>query len=342
MNILNTRVSTEKYMGFLPINLGSVIFRAWERLDSSPTVAEIAEEYLAGCRTKAKQSTCSTYAAVIQHHILPEFGRIPICRVSAEDINTYLYNKAFSGGDSLSAATVRVIVSVLRAIFQYAEERGLRVAPWKTIRRPTHGSRETRVLTAEEQDRLRDYLCCDIDREKLGVMICLYTGLRIGEICALKWGDVSFERGTLSVRRTVQRIKNLDYCEGCGDSRTKVIFDAPKSQSSSRCIPLPSFLLKMMEPHRCEDDCFLLTGQAESFMEPRVFQNRYRAMMKNAGVDYVNFHALRHTFATNCVNLGFDVKTLSEILGHSNVSVTLNTYVHPSVSVMRSYMELLK
>lgn len=307
----------------------------------SLTLREVSESYLESCRGRVKRSSCSTYATVAERHILPEFGERQICSLSAEELNSHLADISF-GPEALSVSSVRVIVSVLRAIFRHAAETGLPVIPPDSIRRPPSPGRDTRILSPAEQQRLRDHLCFNTNNVKLGVLICLYTGLRIGEICALKWGDICVESSTINIRRTVQRIRNLDYDENGAGSRTMLIFDAPKSRAGARCIPIPSFLLEPIRLLRRAPECFVLTGEPERFMEPRVFQNRYRVILKRAGVDYVNFHALRHTFATNCVNLGFDVKSLSEILGHSDVSVTLNTYVHPSTSVKRAFMELLK
>lgn len=327
-----------------PAALSTGLLKLFSRkIMAGRSVEAVAEEYLCACRAKIKRSTCSTYATTLSRHILPQFGHRPISGICREEINDFLYAKAFpEEGEALSAATVRVIVSVLRSLFQFAAGLGEEVVAWESISRPTLPGGETRVLSESEQQRLRDYLCRDLSPQKLGVLISMYTGLRIGEICAMRWGDVDLERGTMSIRRTVQRIRNLDYREGSGQSRTKVIFDVPKSRSGQRCIPIPSFLLEIMRTQRRPEGCYILTGSADSFLEPRAFQNRYRSLLRDAGIEYINFHALRHTFATNCVNLGFDVKTLSEILGHSNVSVTLNTYVHPSVSVMRSYMERLQ
>lgn len=306
-----------------------------------PTVEKIAEEYIIYCCAASKRSTGSTYATVLKCHILPVFGKRPIESIQWEEISDFLYTKACpESGEGLSGSTLRLISCVLRALFRYAENRGCSVAAWENIRPPALNSSEIHVLSQSEQECLRNYLCYRPDGIKLGVLLCMYTGLRIGEICALKWEDVNFKSATLSVQRTVLRIKNLDWHEG--ETRTKVIFDAPKSRSGLRCIPLPKFLLDILRPLRRDNDCFLLTGLPGSFMEPRTLQNHYRRILQDAGVEYVNFHALRHTFATNCVNLGFDVKSLSEILGHSSVNVTLNTYVHPSISVMRSYMELLQ
>ncbi len=305
------------------------------------SLREVTESYLRSCRGRVKRSSCSTYATVAERHILPEFGERQICLLSAEEINAYLTDISF-GPEALSVSSVRVIVSVLRAIFRHAAGMGLPVISPDSIRRPPSSVPDTRVLSPAEQQRLKEHLCFNTSYVKLGVLICLYTGLRIGEICALKWGDICEDTETINIRRTVQRIRNLDYDENGSESRTMLIFDAPKSRAGARCIPIPGFLQEPIRLLRRAPDCYVLTGERERFMEPRVFQNRYRVILKRAGVDYVNFHALRHTFATNCVNLGFDVKSLSEILGHSDVSVTLNTYVHPSASVKRAYMNLLE
>lgn len=307
------------------------------------SVERVAQDYIASCRAGAKRSTCSTYSTMLGKHILPEFAQEEIESLSLDEIGQFLYEKAYpEQGESLSGGTLRLLVCVFRGLFRYAESRGFAVADWRAIRCPAQSPGETRVLAVPEQHRLREYLCRDPENEKLGVLICLYTGLRIGEICALRWGDVDLTGGILHIRRTVQRIRNLDWREGCGQGRTKIIFDAPKSRSGLRSIPLPGFLLELLRSHSRDDKCYILTGRAEQFMEPRTFQNHYRNILRDAGVEYVNFHALRHTFATNCVNLGFDAKALSEILGHSSVSITLNTYVHPSTAVIRSYMERLR
>lgn len=307
------------------------------------SVAGVAHDYIAFCRGTSKRSTCATYSTALTRHILPEFGARNIETVCIDDINRFLRKKAFPDFDqSLSPGTLRLLVCVMRGLFRYAAERGYAVVGYDSIRCPAQNGTEARVLDAQEQLLLRNYLCRDPQGTELGVLICLYTGLRIGEICALRWGDIDLEHGCLRVCRTMQRIRNLDWDENCGQGRTKVIIDAPKSRSGKRSIPLPGFLLELLYTRRKEPDCYVLTGKAGKFIEPRTFQRRYLRILQQAGVEYVNFHALRHTFATNCVQLGFDAKALSEILGHSSVSVTLNTYVHPSAELLRSYMELLQ
>ena len=309
---------------------------------SAPSVAALSRVYLDRCGAALKLSTCSTYEGIVERYILPEFGPVPVTELTAERINGFLRDKVFpTCGEGIAPSTAKSIVTVLRGILRCAEERGWAAASCGSILRPAGAGAEARVLSEGEQRRLKEYCLAELDEVKLGVLLCLYTGLRVGEVCALKWGDVSRRAGTITVRRTVQRIKNPEYSPGSGQSKTRVIFDAPKSKCANRCIPIPSRLAGPLERFRRDADCFLLTGQAEVWLEPRAMQHAFRRILEDAGIGHINFHALRHTFATNCVNRGFDAKALSRILGHSDVGITLNTYVHPSVSVLRSYMDRL-
>lgn len=180
---------------------------------------------------------------------------------------------------------------------------------------------DMRVLNREEEERLRSTLLFDTDFSKLGVLLCLYTGIRIGEVCALKWGNFNFEAGTLSIYETLQRIQNVD--DG-SKHKTKIVVTTPKSQNSVRIIPLPDSLINILSRFKLSPRAYILTGCDDKFMEPRVLQYKFKKYAIESGVRNINYHALRHTFATRCIELGFDVKTLSEILGHANVNVTLN------------------
>lgn len=195
-----------------------------------------------------------------------------------------------------------------------------------------------RVLDKGEQEALLAILLHNTDLRKFGVLLCLYTGIRIGEICALKWENVDLINGVISIRKTLQRIQCIEPCTG---RKTKVIITDPKSNCSIRDIPLPTFLTKMAQEYHSKPEAYVLTGCEEHYIEPRLLQYEFKKYIHACGLEGVNYHALRHTFATRCIELGFDAKTLSEILGHTNVNITLNRYVHSSLDTKRFCMEKL-
>ena len=194
---------------------------------------------------------------------------------------------------------------------------------------------QMRVLSPSEQQSLVQLLTRELDIYKLGVLVSLYMGLRIGELCGLRWSDI--EDGCIKIRRTVQRLRKED------GSGTELHVGAPKTASSMRTVPIPSFLQPLIEDfrNRAAGEYFLAV-HPQDVPEPRAMQYRFKQYLKEAGIESANFHALRHTFATRCVECGFEVKSLSEVLGHANVTVTLNKYVHSSLELKRANMELLK
>ena len=193
-----------------------------------------------------------------------------------------------------------------------------------------------RVLSVSEQSVLTEYLLDDMDFIKLGIYLSLFTGIRIGELCALKWENINLYEKMLYVKKTMQRIQTYDMLQ-----KTKVIISSPKSACSLREIPLPDFLCNMLKKYKRADDYFLLSGSVQEYVEPRALQYKFKKIIKDCGLTDVNFHALRHTFATRCVEAGFEIKTLSEILGHSSVKITLDRYVHSSMELKRKNMEKL-
>lgn len=192
---------------------------------------------------------------------------------------------------------------------------------------------EKRLLNSSEQNILTEQLMNDINPSNAGILLSAATGMRIGELCALKWSDFDFEKSTVTVSRTMQRIKNRD---GQG---TKIIVTSPKSRTSLREIPIPEFLKNTLAEMKTNSDSFMLTGNGK-FVEPRTMQYRFKNILKRFNLPQVNFHSLRHMFATKCVSLGIDVKTLSEILGHSSVKITFDRYVHSSMERKQSCMKL--
>ena len=202
---------------------------------------------------------------------------------------------------------------------------------------PRMQKKEARVLDLEEQQRLVAFLRSGTDPCRFGVLLALLTGLRIGELCALQWRNVSLKNREIRVEATLQRIRDYES----PDRKTKVVLGSPKSDTSVRTIPLTDSavrLCRQYDPH-CPA-AFVLTG-TERFMEPRQVQRRLAVYTRACGLEGVHFHTIRHTFATRCVEVGFDIKSLSEILGHANTAITLNRYVHSSMALKRMNMEKL-
>ena len=206
---------------------------------------------------------------------------------------------------------------------------------------PKSAKKEMRVLSRSEQERLIGELTVDMDEYKFGILLALITGLRIGELCALRWENVSFEGGFIQVKSTMQRLRNTENAT-LNDYSTKVIISDPKSEGSARMIPMTdNARLLCKRFYRGGPSAFVLTGDAERFCEPRKMQYHFARLMREIGLADVNFHALRHTFATRCVEVGFEIKSLSEILGHSSPKITLERYVHSSLELKRDNMSRL-
>lgn len=287
--------------------------------------------------TRLKASSYMKYQAAIDNHIKPYLGSLFPRDITTEKIfefSQYLLNKK-----NLSVKTVRDILTFVRSVYFYAGKRIENGLPDIEIAYPRESARTIRVLTEGEEEALILYLAQEMDNCKFAVYLALRTGMRIGEICALKWKDISFSEEAIHVNATVQRIKNTAL-EGA--SKTMLLTGTPKSEKSRRTIPLmPDVKVLCRRFPQNSPECFVLTG-TESCMEPRRLQRHLKRYAKECGIEDIHFHTLRHTFATRCIESGFDVKTLSEILGHSSTSVTLDRYVHPNMNLKRENMNRLK
>lgn len=296
------------------------------------TMARRWQDSLAG---QVKESTFVKYHGILQNHILPALGQVSVEAMTHARIETFANRLLQDAG--LSPRTVSDILSVLRSILRFARRTGADVlcdgSSVRIRRQPTR----IRVLTHREQEILCAYLYNNISPRNAGILLSLFAGLRVGEVCALRWEDIDLPGRLLHVRHTMQRIRSLDP-EG---PRTRIVITAPKSVTSARSIPLPDGLAQLLEglpgPHRG----FLLTGEEAHFSEPRVMQNHFRRLTRTLGLADANYHALRHTFATRCVELGCDTKSLSELLGHSTVTMTLDRYVHPTLETKRENLQRL-
>ena len=294
------------------------------------------EEWLRLEKGKVKESTYAKYNTILTKHIMPKLGGCFPSGINAPIAEQFMRELLEKG---LCAKTVRDILTVLRMILKYAAAQCGEAFLPPEINYPKEQKKEARVLDIDEQKRFISYLQTDMDECKFGILLALLTGLRIGELCALKWENISLKNKTIRVKATMQRLH--DY-ECLGEGKTKIVIDSPKSGASIRSIPLTEIALRLCEkydPH-CPD-AFLLTG-SNRFMEPRILQKRLAKYTAECGLDGVHFHTIRHTFATRCAEAGFEIKSLSEILGHSDISITLNRYVHSSMELKRKNMDRLE
>ena len=287
-----------------------------------------AREWLAAVRTLQKQSTYEKYCFVYHRFLEQTLGSVPLVQMTEK-----LLKERLTSCKASSQSQWKSIYSVVHGIFRYAAEHYHMTLPEIQKPAPTIHRKEAAAFTRSEQTKLLSVLYTDMDSFKLGVLLCLLTGLRLGELCALKWEDIDFANQTLSVNRTVQRL----YVES-GDAKTALLESAPKSVHSRRKIPLPDAMAALLQ--RFQNGKPYLFGKNKP-LDPRTMQNHYKRILEEAGIAYKNFHTLRHTYATNCIEGGTDAKALSEMLGHSNVKTTLSFYVHPSMDLKRMYMDHL-
>ena len=304
-----------------------------QRTKCSATFGELAKEWLSSVKNSIKESTYANYFCKLQKHILPKLGRIKYEKLTANFLNDFSQEKL---SEDLSAKYVSDILNVIKAITRFAgrayncEDKAANVIAPKD-RKLT----EKPVLDSIQQKKLLSYLAEEPSASNVGIAMTLMTGLRVGELCALQWKDIDLKNGLVNVTKTMQRIQDFE-----GKKATKIIIGTPKSKTSVRSIPIPKPILNMLKTLKAGDEEFFLTGK-DLYAEPRTMQYRFQSILKKLRLPKFNFHALRHTFATNCATLGFDAKTLSELLGHSSVEITLNRYVHSSLDRKRYCMEML-
>lgn len=310
-------------------------------LKGDGTFGSLSEEWLIIKAPQLKASSVAKYSNLLDSYLIPEFGESQTSDITRSDIFHFSRKLLVSGGikaEGLNPKTVNAVLSLAKNILEYAKsEKGISIADIRhiSVRQP---QKPFRILSRDEQLRLSEFLCENPTPCHLGILLCLYTGLRIGEICALRWDDICLNEHYIHVRRTMQRIQ---LKREQGKSRTEVIIQEPKSSCSVRKIPIPDEILMLLQhAKRREGEAFLLTGTV-GFIEPRSMENHFKSAVRECGINDINFHALRHTFATRCVEIGFDIKSLSEILGHSSVSITLNRYVHPSMELKQKNMNML-
>lgn len=302
--------------------------------------SSLAEVWLESIRPQIKQSTYNKYRNLIHSYILPEFDGIKTQELTVDYLRSSCNHLLEQGGKKtagLSSKTVGDVLSLIRRLLSYASTIGFSVncsGKEFSIKQTT---KEMCILCRSEQETLCQYLLQNQNERNIGIFLCLFTGLRIGELCALKWEDISLDEGTIYVHRIIQRIQT----DKNPNKKTEVLFTTPKSKCSIRTIPIPNIVIQVLRSSSISHNGYLVTGLEDYYLEPRTMQTHFKRVLEHASMRQVNFHALRHTFATRCVEVGFDIKSLSEILGHASVTITMNRYVHPSLELKKENMQKL-
>ena len=291
---------------------------------SNKTIREIAVAWKAYKRPYVKQSTMAAYVLILENHIIPYFGDSD--SLHEKEVQAFVLQKLGSG---LSTKSVKDILIVLKMVMKFGvKNEWMSYYEWD-IKYPTSSvNKELEVLSVANHRTILNYIQTHFTFTGLGIYISLSTGLRIGEICALKWSDINVTDGTITVSRTIERIYIIE-----GEEKyTELVINSPKTKNSCREIPMSKELLTMIKSLKkvVNDDFYVLTND-ERPTEPRTYRNYYNKLMAKLGIPKLKYHGLRHSFATRCIEAGCDYKTVSVLLGHSNISTTLNLYVHPNM-----------
>ena len=282
-----------------------------------------------------KESTYANYSNIIFNYIIPRLGNYYLNELNnrlIQDYILYLYNIK-----SLSIKTIKDIIMIVKESVKCAINDNIIKSFDLKFNYPKSCSiNNMYVLTKKEQNILMEYALNNINNKSIGILLSLLLGIRIGELCALKWEDIDFKKNILHINKTVQRI----YIKDINNNISKVIISLPKTSNSNRDIPINKELLDILKSLKSNKDDYILTG-TKKYTEPRIYRSYFNTVLKNNNIKHIKFHSLRHTFTTNCISLGIDYKTVSELLGHSNINTTLNLYVHPRLSQKKKCINIL-
>lgn len=301
--------------------------------------SKLMEKWLQNNNKELALSSSVKYRQLFYRHIDPFFRGIPIGDISEKMLENYkdniLAKNRKEGEERLSNENIKCIAMLINHFLLSAYKENIINEKLHIDIRLKKKRNEIHVFSDNEQEKLEKYLWDNMDLSAGGIILCLYTGLRIGELCALKWSDMDMTENLLSVSRTVQRLKT--------DSSTSLFISMPKTESSIRTIPITDYLKDIFFPYSLErkETEYIFSKSDSRPLDPRTMQYRYKRYLSKAGVSYRKFHTLRHTFASRCLMKGMDVKTLSEILGHADVKTTLNYYCHTSIEYKREQLSLL-
>lgn len=288
-----------------------------------------------------KESTYANYSNNIFNHIIPKLGNYYLNELNHKVIQDFLLELSKNGRKDNTGGLAEKTIKDITIIIKGSIKKGINEDKIKHIELTFNYPKDNKenklyVLTKREQNKITNYVLENINSRNIGLLISLYSGIRIGELCALRWEDVDFKKNSLTINKTIQRV----YIKDKNKNISKVIITTPKTKNANREIPINKDFLEILKKVKSEKKNYILTGN-EKYIEPRTYRKYFNKILDELKIKHFNFHSLRHTFATNCISLGVDYKTVSELLGHANVNITLNLYVHPRYSQKKKCIDLV-
>lgn len=288
-----------------------------------------------------KESTYANYSNNIFNHIIPKLGNYYINELNHKIIQDFLLELSKNGRKDNNGGLAEKTIKDITIIIKGSIKKGINEDKIKHIELTFNYPKDNKenklyVLTKREQNKITTYVLENINSRNIGLLISLYSGIRIGELCALRWEDIDFKKNSLTINKTIQRI----YIKDKDKNISKVIITTPKTKNANREIPINKDFLEILKKVKSDKKHYILTGN-EKYIEPRTYRKYFNKILDELKIKHFNFHSLRHTFATNCISLGVDYKTVSELLGHANVNITLNLYVHPRYSQKKKCIDLI-
>lgn len=304
------------------------------KIKGQPSMQTASQEWLAEMKAKWKPTTYDLYARIVRQYIDPILGSYAVSEIDRNILKTFSEEMVNRSRDKkLSDKYRRYACSIVCQIIEYISDARELAVKMPGMPDFCVSKDEIELPDAKSLDKLEAYLMEHLEDDTcLGILFAMYTGIRIGELCALQWNDIDLENGVVSIHRNLQRIQNHAETEA---GKTKIYIQKPKSTKSVRMLPIADGLLEILKQYRKEPEKYLISGRKAEWAEIRTVQYRFTSILKKCGIGQFHFHLLRHAFASRCISAGCDVKSLSELLGHSSVQITMNVYVHSSMRLKK-------
>lgn len=309
-----------------------------EMIDESASVRAYAQEWMEKKKGQWKPTTYDTYRRLVDRYIVPVLGDYKIEDVTTGVLENFTGEIQKKSARSLTAGYQKYVCSIARQILEFASEQEQIPVQLPSMPEFQIQKSSTQLPSEKEFEVLKNYLVRHVEDETcLGILVAMYTGIRIGELCALRWKDVNLEVGSLTISSNLQRVCVYEDGENKG---TQVCMQMPKTLQSFRTVPLPDSLLQILQAKKRDPEIYLIPGKKQEWTDVRTLQYRFASILKKCGLEPFRFHMLRHAFASRCIWQGCDIKSLSEVLGHSSVQITMDIYVHSSMKQKKDMVNL--